>query len=312
MSAKSVKWIEGLEATTALDVAARRVLTVRLDAVKQHLPRALRWPTEKFEAIHQLRVGTRRARAAIDTFALCLRSKASRRIRKILRKIRRGAGDARDWDVFLISVTEFAEKKTARFKPGLDFLTGYACHQREAAQGEFEAVPAELDTMVDNTLKAVRKPKIRTMETLLDLAQMRLIELVEDLQKAASRNLSNFTQLHRVRIAGKRLRYAMEIFGGCFPPVFRDQMYPKIEEMQEILGNANDSHFACERLAGIRQQLKARRREDRQRLEYGIDRFQRFQEQRLTRGRQRFLKWWQRWQKTDGRDGLQALVLGPR
>jgi CHAD domain-containing protein len=52
---------------------------------------------------------------------------------------------------------------------------------------------------------------------------------------------------HRVRILGKRLRYAMEIFADCFPPEFNEQYYPTVEEMQEILGRANDSHVACER-----------------------------------------------------------------
>ena len=46
------------------------------------------------------------------------------------------------------------------------------------------------------------------------------------------------------RIGAARLRYAMEVFADCFPPPFREVLYPMVEEMQEILGRANDSQVA--------------------------------------------------------------------
>ena len=43
-----------------------------------------------------------------------------------------------------------------------------------------------------------------------------------------------------MRILGKRLRYAMEMFADCFGPAFREELYPAVEQMQEILGRANE------------------------------------------------------------------------
>ena len=40
----------------------------------------------------------------------------------------------------------------------------------------------------------------------------------------------------------KRLRYALELFIDCFPPAVREQVYPRVEAVQDILGTANDSH----------------------------------------------------------------------
>ena len=47
-------------------------------------------------------------------------------------------------------------------------------------------------------------------------------------------------RLHAFRIEGKQLRYAMEIFAGAFPPAFRGELYPLVEQLQERLGKIND------------------------------------------------------------------------
>jgi len=51
----------------------------------------------------------------------------------------------------------------------------------------------------------------------------------------------------------------MEVFVDCFADPFRDSLYPAVEEMQEILGDANDSHVAAARLIELRDRLKASR-----------------------------------------------------
>jgi hypothetical protein len=33
----------------------------------------------------------------------------------------------------------------------------------------------------------------------------------------------------------------MEVFADCFALAFREKLYPMMEQMQEVLGNANDS-----------------------------------------------------------------------
>src|SRR5919204_6722773 len=99
------KWIPDLTAATPLADAARRVLIVRLEAVRDYLARALSDSDKDPEYVHQLRVATRRARAALDIFAPCLPAKTYKTAKKHLKGIRRAAGEARDWDVFLASLT---------------------------------------------------------------------------------------------------------------------------------------------------------------------------------------------------------------
>jgi CHAD domain-containing protein len=54
--------------------------------------------------------------------------------------------------------------------------------------------------------------------------------------------------LHRFRIAGKNLRYAVELLAGAFPPEFRLDVYPILTNLQERLGLINDLAVARNRL----------------------------------------------------------------
>src|SRR5215831_1054554 len=108
------KWISDLKPDTPVEAAARHVLFVRLQVVKDFLPRAALEADEDIEHVHQLRVGTRRADAALRIFAECLPKKMYRKARRRLRTIRRAAGAARDWDVFLTELLEREQRADAK------------------------------------------------------------------------------------------------------------------------------------------------------------------------------------------------------
>ena len=46
--------------------------------------------------------------------------------------------------------------------------------------------------------------------------------------------------MHALRICGKRVRYAIEIFVGAFGPEMRQEIYPIVAEIQEKLGKIID------------------------------------------------------------------------
>src|SRR5260221_5916979 len=95
------KWISGLRGDMPVPEAARLVLAVRLGVVLDRLPAAVARADEDVEHVHQLRVGTRRAGAAVRIFGDSLPAKLFRKVNRALRAIRRAAGAARDWDGFL-------------------------------------------------------------------------------------------------------------------------------------------------------------------------------------------------------------------
>jgi CHAD domain-containing protein len=307
------KWISDLSELTPVVDAARRVLAVRLEVVRDALPLARFHSEDDPEHVHQLRVGTRRAGAALDIFRLCLPAKVYRQARKRLKSIRRAAGHARDWDVFTLTLAVRAQQSAAKDRPGLDVLTGFAFGQRQAAQGELEQVspdpPFAFERLMADTLAALGDPDPDLhVECLLDLARPLLNGLLQELNEAAGRDLEDYGHLHRVRIIGKRLRYAMEVFTCCFVDEFRERYYVAVEEMQEILGRANDSHTAQQRLSWLRDRLRSLGGTEWKRVQPGLAALLRYHQRNLPAQRRHFLKWWGRWQKMDAETAFAGLL----
>ena len=306
------KWISELKATTPVADAARHVLTVRLEVVRDYLPLALQQADNDPEHVHQLRVGTRRARAALDIFACCLPSKIYKGARKQHRDIRQVAGEARDSDVFLASLTQWAREHGRKLWPGLDCLVGYVVAKREAAQLQLEGAgknyPFAFERFLAETVAAVHKPNEVHVRTLVDLALPRLTGLLKGLERAASVDPEGYEDLHQIRILGKRLRYAMEVFADCFAPAFREELYPAVESMQEILGNANDSHVACTRLEALSSRLQALAPAEWKRHRPGLEGLLRYHRSRLPQERERFQEWWARWCQSGGEAAFAALL----
>lgn len=305
------KWITELTPTTPVADAARRVLTVRLQVVHDYLPLALHEADKDPEYIHQLRVGTRRAGAALQIFSLCLPEKELRAARKQLKRVRRNAGSARDWDVFLMGLVS-GEKQPENRRPGIDFLLGYALAERSASlERLIEACPNypfDFDRLLAETVAAIHKPRAEPgIQVLSDLARPLLTGLLRQLHQVASGKLADYDQLHQVRIAGKRLRYAMEVFACCFAPNFRETLYAAVEGMQEMLGRANDSHVAIGHLERLREQIRSKCPGDWRRLRPGVEGLLRCHRERIPEERRRFEEWWTRWQESGGEPAFTAL-----
>ncbi len=307
------KWIENLTANTPLTEAAQQVLLARLQVIRNYLPKVLHDADQDPEYVHQLRVGTRRADAALRIFGPCLPDKVSRSARKRLQHIRRAAGVARDLDVFALHLLERQQKQPDREQPGLDYLVGHTLGQRTRAQTELVIAARKdggsFEDFLRDLILAVRpSPDHFPNATLLGLSRPLLSTLVHCLEEKAGGDLTDYLHLHEVRIAGKRLRYAMEVFACCFGPVFRQSLYPRVEELQEILGAANDSYVVAERIKQVRLYLQAAWPDAMKRLAPGIDATLQFHRKRLPAERRRFVRWWKRWQ-ADGVHQLKHSLL---
>src|SRR5437588_19820 len=73
------------------------------------------------------------------------------------------------------------------------------------------------EDFVTDTVDAVHGAE-RGQAELIDLARTMMPALLGRLDQAAAGDLGDYARLHQVRIAGKRLRYAMEVFVICFAP----------------------------------------------------------------------------------------------
>jgi CHAD domain-containing protein len=306
------KWLDDLKAPMPLVDAAQRVLEVRLGVVRDGLPQAMFEADKDVEHVHQLRVATRRAGAALRIFRLCLPEKDFKKVRRRLKRLRQACAAARDWDVFLANLGPRLARARTEHRPGLDFLLGYGSGRRAAAQEVLSAQdkkPFDWDDLIRHTLNSLHHPAHDgSLHGLRDLARPQLTALVQELEEAAKRDLIQYEHLHQVRILGKRLRYAMEIFECCYGEAFKEEYYPAITDMQDILGDANDSYVAAERLAAILEQVKIVRPKGWQRYQPGINGLLRYHQKRLPQKRREFEQWWGRWQESGAEAAFAGLI----
>jgi CHAD domain-containing protein len=296
------KWIVGLSRKMPIVEAARRVCDVRFEVVLHYLPLAARAAHRDIENVHHLRVATRRATAALRIFHVCLPAKAANSIRKSLRRLRRAAGAARDWDVFMQALQEspmFARKSAASAR---DFLSGFASARRLDAQRELAAAAASEG---ENFLQSARELSRATdgwaepdqSIALGQLADSQIRDLIDELDRKATLAPVAYEDLHALRILGKRLRYSMEIFADCYAEPFREQLYPAIEEMQEILGRITDAHVANERISELRDHFRMFHRREWARYRTAIDALLHIYRTVLPRERKLFRSWLANWDK---------------
>jgi CHAD domain-containing protein len=232
---------------------ARSVLTARFVTVREALDRVFRHAAA--EPVHKLRVATRRATAALDGFAEWLPRKTYRTTRRWLRDIRQAAGFARDWDVFsgLVSALPVAQ-------PGVEAVLGWAAAQRGVAQAAIDALaehhPAELNRLMAAAVAAVTRPKGDAPRTLADLAQTKVGNDVAELSAAVAHEPMTDAHLHEVRIAGKRLRYTLELFERVIPADRLDPLTARVKALQDVLGRFNDAAVATRHLDDLARHFR--------------------------------------------------------
>ncbi len=157
------KWVKDLQAETPLAEAAHRVLRTRLAAVKKYLDLVVK-KDEDPENVHQLRVSSRRTAAALDMFENCLPSKVHSKAKKKLKKLRRAAGAARDWDVFLQSFKSRAVPAKAR--DGLNLVIGYALSQKHNWSPPLKIYPRSSANSSGKSSPRCRAPQAKTSRQL--------------------------------------------------------------------------------------------------------------------------------------------------
>jgi len=106
------------------------------------------------------------------------------------------------------------------------------------------------------------------------LAAAVLSDKLERLATAGRNDLSDADNVHQLRIAAKRLRYAMEVFAGCYPDEFKDDLYVAVEHLQGELGELNDLRHLYGAVLELRPGLLAHRGSDeRDEVKSLLDRF---------------------------------------
>lgn len=245
------KWVEGAQPDDPVSRVAEVVIDRRLELSWYYLPLAAKDYQEDVEYVHQLRVASRRAVAALETFDQTLPPRRGPKIRKWLKKLRQSAGPARDDDVLAQRLTALQGQK--KHRAGAKRLLREVAAHRQKAQAAIEkfyehSLKKEIPRRIEGLVASIRWRDSGREPTFRTAADNKLSDLLGTFCAASDADLTAAEALHELRIEGKRLRYAMEIFHQAYPSEFREQLYPLVEEVQSKLGEINDHAIAAERL----------------------------------------------------------------
>lgn len=233
-----------------VDGVAVRTLRRRLEAVWSELAAACAHGHDS-ERVHQLRVATRRTIAALDAFRSLLPRKSREWFCRQLRRIRRAAGEARDLDVLTERLSHRAAGASAAGRDARRRLVAMLSRQRAESRRPIHEVRerlllADWPARVERLLDAVASRRDR--RTFGRYARRRLKPLMRRFFGRADRRLRDDEEIHRLRIEGKKLRYALEIFATAFPERVRAKCERALESLQESLGEFTDHAAAADRL----------------------------------------------------------------
>jgi CHAD domain-containing protein len=279
--------------TPVVRVAAR-TLRKRLEAVWRELEAACR-PRHDPERVHQLRVATRRTIAALAAFRGVVPAKQGAWFEKRLRRIRRAAGSTRDLDVL---TGRLAGEVTGEAKPAsiaakaaaargrlLAMLARRRDVSRQPIRGVLDELaaadwPARVERLVEGVRRSGRDEPFATF------GRRRFRQLVNRFFRRADRRLEDAADIHQLRIEGKKLRYALEIFAPVFPAAERSACHDALETLQETLGEFTDHASAADRFRRWAREEGVG--PDRQALAV----LRRAEDARAEEARLAFVKWW--------------------
>ena len=254
------KDITGLDcAADALEWAAT-VLRVRFDEVIELRDAALDF--SDIEGVHAMRVATRRLRSAVRDFLPLVKKRPLRRVRKNLKEIADALGAVRDQDVAILALEQLQsaaeiDQTIEQIKEGIEKLLEERRRLRERAQmnliqtldaGGLAKLQADFTAALD---KAVRKNKRTRVVSFNEAGREAVVASLEELIDLGRSVYEpfNIEKLHEMRIAAKRLRYAVELFTTCWGAKVAP-FAAEIATMQSLLGEVHDCDVWLENLGG--------------------------------------------------------------
>jgi CHAD domain-containing protein len=215
-------------------------------------------------AIHQTRVASRRLREVLPVMPLD--PSESRRLSRRLRQVTSALGKVRELDVLGAVLDEL--QQSCRFDvTGIEQVRAALSDERATARSEASSeLPSDvlhrLATRLERLLAAAEEAATdrskstqwaRPLEWATDARIVRRANaLVEAMDAAGAVYLAE--RLHRVRIAAKKLRYAVELAADSGDARRRAEL-PLFKRAQDLLGRMHDLQVLVDRVRGVQASL---------------------------------------------------------
>ena len=222
------------------------------------------------EALHDMRVASRRLREAMEIFRPCYEEEAFTTHYGHVRRVTRTLGAARNLDVCVKFFSTF--RKGLSDSAQLEAVAYVLKREKKERRRVRRKMIRKLDKLhLKGMKKALRAffsdslvcgGKCEEEQDLVSHARVLLEERLESLSqyREAIGEESNVEALHRMRIAAKKLRYALETLYVLFDERLFDEVYGIVVGLQERLGDIHDLDVFMEMIEDLQEEMEGRKR----------------------------------------------------
>jgi CHAD domain-containing protein len=238
-------------------------LPALLDAFAREIPGVKEG--RDIEYIHRMRVASRRLRAALPLFAPCFPAKEYGAWMRELTRITRALGEARDTDVQIAFLRKLEKKPRPRPASRIPQNIPWVSPESPAARYLLSALEKKRARLQNRVLASLGRLEKSGVISTMQAEFARRVQEFRSIRKrpllhgvpalAAYRISSRLSRLlsyeqwirhpeavaehHATRIAAKKLRYTMEIYGALYRNGLKKHL-ARVKKVQEILGDIHD------------------------------------------------------------------------
>ncbi len=194
------------------------------------------------EGVHQLRIATRRTRAALDLFSDVMPPSGDAVLQPELKRLTRALGKVRDLDVHHAQLaSNFSRGKWPAYKK-------FLCRQQAKRQRQLQQTLTEdfytLHSHLLNVIQQIHSSRDAETHSVREHLAHVLPTAIADMLDTGIQlhKFSNADDIHTVRIALKKLRYQLDTFAGVNADI--DRLTEAAKKLQSLLGDYQDTELA--------------------------------------------------------------------
>jgi CHAD domain-containing protein len=233
----------------AVDAAAILLKESFASAI-QLFQRAAERGREEAEFVHELRIATRRAEAALELFRDFVPRRAAQRMHRKLAQLRKEAGPARDFDVFAARFTADSGEPVIQELVGKLAAFGAEGHATfQELYGKWEQ-GERLERSATRVLCGIAPRRSQAEcpdQSFSSFAPRCMRWIAKRLSSDPGMAPTSLKRLHAFRIKVKEVRYCLELLRPGLPDEPFAKSYALVKKLTQRLGELND-HATAERI----------------------------------------------------------------
>jgi CHAD domain-containing protein len=238
-----------------MDEAGKKILYFHFQEMVKHEAGTI--AGEDIEELHDMRVATRRMRAAFNIFGVFFIPKTINPFLQTLKTTGKSLGEVRDLDVSLEKIRAYLQQLPIEQQSGLDPLLNYRNSILDRArqsllshlnsQDYLDFKGNFLNFLQTPGLGSIAAKKRAPLQTTVRFQAPTLIysRLASVMAFDSLMNSASYSQLHALRIEFKKFRYTLEFFKEVLGEESKS-LINEIKDLQDHLGELNDANVACQ------------------------------------------------------------------